>query len=324
VTDQLTHEPAAKRRLLESPIPVGARLPLPSSNLGSDGLLAIARTAADLGYSSLWASDHIVLPDRIDSTYPFAQEAVGADGNVHPIAFPTDSVWPDPLLTLAWLKGQLDAPGMLLGTSVLIISLRNPVLLAKQVATLSWLVGEGLLLGVGSGWLQEEYEFTGVPFERRGTRARQVLERTRELLEREEIPFLSATDPKREKQTTVRPRSAGPVRFLWGGYSDYALRIVAESAHGWYPTKLTFEGLATKTEALRRYCDEAGRDFDELQLIIKPGRGPYPDVGAVNADNLARYRDIGMQQAVVELPLQPSSAQECIDILGDIAIKVVG
>lgn len=311
-------------RRLSSPIPVGARLPLPGDALGPDDLLRIARTAVDLGYSSIWASDHVVLPDRIDSTYPFAEEAVGHDGNVHPIAFPVDSVWPDPLTTLAWLKGQLDAPGVALGTSVLILPLRNPVLLAKQLATLSWLARDGLLVGVGSGWLVEEYEFVGVPFARRGKQAEAVLARTRALLEEDLHSYRSSTDPDRDKTTTLRPRPAAPVAFLWGGYSDLALRIVARSAHGWFPTKLTFDGLASRVDVLKRYCDEADRDFESLQLIIKPGRGPYPEIGAIEAENLERYRQLGMQQAIVELPLQPSSAQECIDILGDIARRAVG
>jgi alkanesulfonate monooxygenase SsuD/methylene tetrahydromethanopterin reductase-like flavin-dependent oxidoreductase (luciferase family) len=303
--------------MLNSPIPVGARLPLPNEAFGPEGLLAIATAAAELGFSSVWASDHIILPSEIESTYPFAKEAVGDKGNVHPIAFGVDSVWLDPLLTLSWLAGRLPE-GIKLGTSVIIVSLRNPVLLAKQIGTLSWLTRSDLYLGVGSGWLKEEYDFVGIPFTKKGTRAKGVIKRTRELLEQESVPLHDDSG----RTTTVRPRPASNVRFLYGGYSDFALRAVAEVCHGWFPTKLTFDGLAECNEQLKRYCDEAGTDYDSLKKIIKPGRGPYPEMGAVNAENLERYAAVGMQEAVVELPLEPASPDECIDILEDIAKKV--
>lgn len=303
--------------MLDSPIPVGARLPLPNEAFGPDGLLAIATAAAELGYSSLWASDHIVLPSEIESTYPFAKEAVGERGNVHPIAFSIDSVWLDPLLTLSRLSAQLPST-IKLGTSVVIVSLRNPVLFAKQVATLSWLTRSDLYLGVGSGWLREEYDFVGIPFEKKGTRAKGVIKRTRELLESENVSLDDGTG----RTTTVRPRPRSDVKFLYGGYSDFALRAVAQVCHGWFPTKLTFEALSQNLEKLKRYCDEAGTDYDSLKRIIKPGRGPYPEVGAVDARNLERYAEVGMHEAVVELPLEPSSPDECIEILEDIAKKV--
>src|SRR5581483_6940922 len=135
---------------------VGVRLPLATPSLTPSGLLEICVAAEELGYRSVWLGDHVALPTRTSSAYPHTSDAAPPFDHTTP--------WLDPMVALGWLASRLP-PSMRVGTSVLILPLRNPVLLAKQLSTLSWLAERDIEFGVGSGWLREEYEAVGAPFE---------------------------------------------------------------------------------------------------------------------------------------------------------------
>ncbi|MFE7422821.1 LLM class flavin-dependent oxidoreductase [Rhodococcus sp. NPDC057529] len=279
---------------------MGVRLPLVGPGVTPEGLLTISRCALELGFSSFWVGDHVVLPESTASVYPHSE-----DGR-HP--FRADTPWLDPLVQLAWLAGQL--PEATFGTSVLIMTLRNPTLLAKQLSTMSWLTDRPLALGVGTGWLREEYDAVGMPFEKRGSRAKTDIALIRELLNRgrHEYTVRGVDDAPEAKTFTMLPEPPAPVEFLWGGHSPLAMRLIASACDGWLPAKQSLESLEGHLVRLRAACDAVDRDFTELKLIVKPGPGPDPESGAINADNLEVYAEMGFHEAILELPYEPDLA----------------
>ena len=122
--------------------------------------LEVCRVAEEVGFESVWGGEHVIFPSTIESAYPYT-----ADGKVPATA---DTPIPDPLIWLAYVAAA--APTLRLGTCILILPQHSPVITAKQIATLDYMSGGRVLLGIGVGWLREEFEAIGVPFDDRGRR----------------------------------------------------------------------------------------------------------------------------------------------------------
>lgn len=294
-------------------LPVGVRLPLLDAEFSPGDLTELGRRAQEFGYASLWVGDHVLLPETSSSRYPHT-----GDGRR---PFRADTPWLDPLLQLTWLAGQL--PQMRFGTSVVIMTLRNPRLFAKQLATMSWLTDRPLSLGVGTGWLRDEYDAVGVPFAHRASRARQQLSEIRDLITRGAREYRVTDESGRETPKTFRmlPTAPAPVEFLWGGVSPLALRLVASSCDGWLPAKQSPDALAGQLRRLRDACDEAQRPFEELKLVVKPGPGPDPRCGRIDADSLAAYTELGFHEAILEMPYDTGGLAGAIGTLERVATR---
>ena len=172
---------------------------------------AIAEAAEELGFHSVWATEHIVVgPEGVD---PY--------GRVY-----------DPLVTLGWVAGLTERVG--LGTSIVLVPLHNPFHLAKEVATLQELSGGRVTLGVGMGWHRDEFEFMGVPFEGRGRRADEAIRLMRALWRGEpsfEGRYWSYRDATAEPHPSPQPE-------IWvGGSSERALRRARELGDAWHPSR---------------------------------------------------------------------------------------
>ena len=155
-------------------IRVGAKVPNSGPLPEAIGIGAMARTLEEAGFESLWVSDHIVMPAAIESRYPFA-----ADGRA---TWSSETPYIDALIALALIAAATERATI--GTAVLVLPLRNPVEFAKQAASIDVTSGGRLELGVGAGWLEEEFDALNVPFERRGARLEEWMAITRDLLDR--------------------------------------------------------------------------------------------------------------------------------------------
>jgi alkanesulfonate monooxygenase SsuD/methylene tetrahydromethanopterin reductase-like flavin-dependent oxidoreductase (luciferase family) len=291
-------------------IPVGVRLPL-ASQLPPAGFVTLCRAAIDMGYSSFWVGDHVMLPESSSSAYPHT-----SDGRR---PFRADTPWLDPLLQLTWLAGQL--PEARFGTSVIIMTLRRASLLAKQLSTMSWLTERPLSLGVGTGWLRDEYDAVGMPFEKRASRAKADIAEIKELLAHGERTYRvrGDDDQLQDKKFTMLPKAPEPVEFLWGGFSPVAMRLIASSCDGWLPAKQSLEALEGHLGKLKIACGDVGRDFAELRLVAKPGSGPDPESGAIDRGNLAAYAELGFHEAVLEMPYDVDGVDGAIKVLDRVA-----
>ena len=217
--------------------------------------MEICRRAEAAGFESLWGGEHVILPSKIESSYPYT-----ADGKIP--AMP-DTPIPDPLIWLAFAAAA--APSMRLGTCILIVPQRNPLILAKELATLDQLSGGKVELGLGVGWLEEEFQALGVPWERRGARNDEYIEAMRTLWSGPEVEFHGefVDFPK----VTCSPRPVQPtIPILVGGDSDVAIRRAARLADGYFPGEGDVDRLAALITRVRQAAEDAGRDPDEIEI----------------------------------------------------------
>jgi alkanesulfonate monooxygenase SsuD/methylene tetrahydromethanopterin reductase-like flavin-dependent oxidoreductase (luciferase family) len=266
-----------------------------------------------MGYSSFWVGDHVLMPEASSSAYPHTES--GQPG------FTADTPWMDPLLQLTWLAGQL--PEAQLGTSIIIMTLRKPTLLAKQLASMSWLTERPISLGVGTGWLRDEYDAVGMPFEKRGSRARRDLAEIKQLINDgvRDYTVRGDDDEMVEKRFNMKPTAPAPVQFLWGGFSPMAMRLIASSCDGWLPAKQSLQHLEGHIVRLKDACDAVGRDFTELRLVAKPGTGPDPESGPIDKDNIQGYAELGFHEAILEMPYEPDGLGDAVDTLERVAAR---
>jgi alkanesulfonate monooxygenase SsuD/methylene tetrahydromethanopterin reductase-like flavin-dependent oxidoreductase (luciferase family) len=278
------------------PIPVGVRFSLAYDTLPPAQMVQMCRAALDMGYSSFWVGDHVLLPEASASIYPHTEDGERP--------FHAQTPWLDPLTQLTWLAGQL--PEARFGTSIIIMTLRKPTLLAKQIASMSWLTGRPISLGVGTGWMRDEYDVIGMPFEKRATRAKADIAEIKELLTQGARSYTVRGDDDQpvDKHFVMRPLAPAPVEFLWGGFSPIALRLVASSCEGWLPAKQSLEALRALLVNLKAACHDAQRNFNELKLVAKPGSGPDPKSGPIDKSNLAGYAELGFHEVILEMPYE--------------------
>jgi probable F420-dependent oxidoreductase len=201
---------------------IGAKLPNSGPLALTDGIPATARILEAAGYESVWVSDHIVMPREIRARYPFA-----ADGRA---TWPTDTPYSDALIALALAAAATER--VRLGTAVLVLPLRNPIEVAKQTASIDVASGGRLELGVGAGWLAEEFAALGVPFERRGARMVEWMALLRACWTGAP-PGRSSDFYELPEGMLSLPTPVHDIPILIGGHSPVALRRAGTVGDGW-------------------------------------------------------------------------------------------
>ncbi len=209
---------------------------------------AVGRTAERCGFATLWAGEHVVMVDRQDSAYPYAD-----DGR---IAVPSDADWLDPLALFSFLAAMTSR--IRLATGVLLLPEHNPLIVAKHAASVDVLSGGRLTLGVGIGWSAEEYAALGVPFRGRGQRNREYVEAMRMLWKDDRSSYDG--EYVRFEQVRCYPKpTQGAIPIVLGGNSARALERVARYGDGWYGFNLTLDELPERLEMLWSACRRHGR-----------------------------------------------------------------
>ena len=226
-------------------------------------MAAAARTLEEAGFDSLWASDHLAMPRVTRSSYPYTD-----DGH---IPWGEELGWNEALTALGIAAAVTST--IELGTAVLVAALRHPLVAARQAAAVSVEAGGRVTLGVGAGWLAEEFDAVGVPFERRGRYLDAWIEYVREVWSgtiSERAPDHPYPNPG---TMTSRPLPPEPVRLVIGGVSDAALRRAARSADGWLGISsldaLDADAIGSDVARLRAAAETAGRDPDKLRVLLQ-------------------------------------------------------
>lgn len=241
---------------------IGAKVPNSGPVPMQRGIAPVAAELEAAGFESLWVSDHVVLPRTIESHYPFA-----ADGKA---TWATDSPYFEAMIALAMMAAATTKAT--LGTAVLVLPLRNPVMLAKQAATIDALSGGRLALGVGAGWLQEEFAALGVPFEKRGARMAEWIGLMRECWTG--TPAAHATERYvLAADTLVLPALPRPVPLLIGGHSPIALKRAGRIGDGWLAQQaapeLDPDEISAARATMRTAAEDAGRDPEALRIVLR-------------------------------------------------------
>jgi len=227
------------------------------STFGPGPTITMARLAEELGFDSIWAGEHVVVPSPRVPPSPMEPE--------DPIL--------DPLVHLGFVAAATER--LLLATGIIILPQRNPLVLAKQAATLDVLSAGRLLLGIGAGYLEPEMTAIGVPMADRGTRTDDHLAAMRALWTRpgpvdHHGPFVDFSGV----DAHPRPVTPGGPRIVVGGHSPAAYRRAVTSGHGWYGFGLTPELTAASLEGLRQAADQVERPaaLGDLELSVTPRR----------------------------------------------------
>jgi probable F420-dependent oxidoreductase len=266
-------------------------------------LRAVCEEAETRGVHRIWVGEHVVLFDEYASSYPYS-----ADGR---LPAGGDMGLLDPFVTLSFLAAHTET--VRLGTAMCLVPQRNPVYTAKEVASLDWLSGGRVDLGVGVGWLREEFEALGVSWEKRGQRTDEYLGVLRSLWEDD----VSSYDGELVSLPACRqfPKPVQrPVPVHVGGESDAALRRVARHGHGWMPFNCRPEDLDPLVERLDGRLAEEGRRRDEIEITVCPYFNPTA------AEDLAAYAKAGATGfAALFIALEPDQVRAGLDALAPLA-----
>ena len=244
-----------------------------------DNAVGLAKIAEENGFESLWTVEHVVVPAGYESQYPYSRDGRMPGGEDVPI--------PDPLIWLSFIAAATTT--IRLATGVLILPQRNPVVLAKETATLDTLSRGRLMLGIGVGWLEEEFDCIGVPFAERAARTDEYVEALRTLW-RDPEPTFSGTYTQFERAKSYPKPAQGTIPIVVGGHTKPAARRAGRLGDGFFPARTSPEELTTLLDEMNRAAKDAGRDGDAIEVTAG---------GAMDPDGIKRFADLGVERIVI-------------------------
>jgi probable F420-dependent oxidoreductase len=228
---------------------------------GGKGAAAVGEAAEAGGFESVWAVEHVVVPSGYESKYPYDKSGKMAGGA-------EEFDLPDPLIWLSYVAARTTT--LKLGTGILILPQRNPLIASKEIATLDAMSEGRVLLGIGVGWLAEEFDALGVPFAERGARTDDAIAILRKLWSGEKVGH----DSKffQFENCISRPRPAnGTIPILIGGHSLAAARRAGRMGDGFFPGNGAIDELRPLFDEMRRAAEDVGRDPSLIELSASGG-----------------------------------------------------
>lgn len=234
----------------------------------------LVQAAEAAGFDSAWTVEHTVVPANYESTYPYHESGRMAGGI-------DDAEWPDPLIWMSYMAGVTTT--LQFATGIFIVPQHNPVVAAKQIATLDKMSRGRVMLGVGVGWLREEFDAIGVPFERRGKRTDEYIAAMRTLWTEDCASFHG--DFVNFDDIYCRPQPAqANIPIIVGGDTEPAARRAGRLGDGYFPARNAPAELITLA---RRTAEEHGRDPDALEITTSMPSDPA-DLPALAARGVDR------------------------------------
>ena len=268
---------------------VGIYIPQVGGAAAPEHIVRIARAAEAAGFDSLWTFDHVVLRPDQGSDYPYTE-----DGR---FLIPAETAFLEPLTLMTYVAAVTER--VELGTAVLVLPMRAPVLHAKLIATLDHLAGGRVILGAGVGWWKEEFEALSMPFDRRGARMDEYLAVLRDLWENEIGSF------EGEFYNTAgwysRPQPPRHVPIWLGGNHPRQLARAGRLADGYLANPTMLDTIEADWDRVRQTASDHGRDASALKLGIN--RITILEDGGLEAANerLGEMREIGFDHAIANL-----------------------
>jgi probable F420-dependent oxidoreductase len=236
----------------------------------------IARAAEDAGFDSLWAGEHVVLPDPRVPPSPME---------------PTDPIL-DPVVALTFLAGQTRR--VRLGTGIIILPQRNPLVLAKELASLDVLSGGRLIFGVGVGYLEPEFRALGAPFEERGAVTDDYLAAMRAIWSEDRASYQGAFSAFSGVTARPHPVQTPHPPIVIGGRTPLAYRRAVQSGNGWYGFALDVEATAESIAGLQRAAERYARPaaLGALEISVTPR-------GRIDAEAVERFAALGVHRLIL-------------------------
>lgn len=250
----------------------------------AEGAVGLAQAAEANGIESLWTVEHTVVPAGYESAYPYSPTGK--------MPGPDDSPIPDPLIWLSFVAAATST--IRLGTGILILPQRNPVTLAKEISTLDQLSGGRVELGIGVGWLAEEFEAIGVPFEERGKRTDEHVAALRALWTQNPATHEGKYSSFTDVYSCPQPAQAR-VPIVVGGHSPAAARRAGRLGDGFFPGKGSHAELTELIGIMRASATEHGRDPDEIEVTA----GGDGALGSKAVDEVKALADMGVSRVII-------------------------
>ena len=262
----------------------------------------LGKRAEELGFSSYWVPEHAIIPVENNSRYPGSADGAIPEGY--------DQI-ADPFITLARVAGV--TKNIKLGTGICLVPEHNPLLLAKQIATLDVLSGGRYIFGIGAGWLREETEIMGGDFDHRWTQTREAIKVMRTLWTEDEPEHHGRYYDFPAVHFNPKPVQKPGPPVLLGSIAPNVFKRVVAWGDGWMPTRATPAEIEAGRKELDRLASEAGRDPESITVVAYSSQ---PDREIIKA-----YEDAGANWVTCRTPMAPE--KECIEFLEDIARKVL-
>jgi len=269
---------------------VGVSTPLPAYTVDP---AFMARRAEELGFESLWYAEHPAVPVHSESPFP-------ATGGEIPWTY---SHFTDPYIALARASGATST--IKLGTGITLVPERNPLLLAKEIASLDRFSGGRFLFGIGTGWLREETEIFGGDFEHRWTQTREALEVMKELWTKDEAEYHGKYYNFPPVKSYPKPAQQPHPPIIIGGLARNVLRRIVSHADGWLPNRITPAEVEDSRKRLDAMAEEAGRDPKSITIsvygqpadhdLVQSYLGAGADRVVVRPDHVANDYEMGKQ-----------------------------
>jgi probable F420-dependent oxidoreductase len=257
---------------------------------------AAACVAESTGFSTLWSGEHADMVDRPDSPYPYAP-----DGQ---IAVPSDADWLDPLVTLAFVSALTSR--IRIGTGILLLPQHNPILVAKQAASLDVLSKGRVVLGIGIGWSSEELAALGIPFRDRARRNREYVEAMRTLWHSADSSYEGEFVKFHRVRCYPKPYRNRRMPVVMGGNSDAALERIAAYGDGWYGFNLSIDEITDRLVALTTRCEQMGRARTSIEIAVSLRDGFPADIATLD--------ELGVDELVIvdSPPENPDDAERWV------------
>ena len=269
-------------------------------------LAHLAQTAERCGVESIWAVEHVAIPVGYESTYPYDPSGK--------IPAPDQLPMPDPLVALAYAAAVTKT--LKLATGILILPQRHPLYVAKEVASLDVLSHGRVILGIGVGWLEEEFQALGIPFAERAGRTAEAVRALRALWQEGPCTFEGRYYRWKALESNPKPVQKPGVPIVVGGHTEISARRAARYGDGYFPGVADAEKLTQLLGALRDECAKVGRDAATIEVTAA---SYFPDLDAEK-----RFRDLGVHRLAVMPPgFDPDGIERgCADLHERIIAKL--
>lgn len=267
-----------------------------------DVTTGLAQLAEEHGFETLWTVEHTVVPAGYASEYPYSDDGKMPGGDAVSIT--------DPLIWMTWVAAVTSR--IRVATGILILPQRNPVTLAKELATLDRLSGGRVDLGIGVGWLEEEFDALGVPFDDRGARTDEYVAALRALWTDDPATFEGEFVSFERCHSNPKPVQTGGIPIVVGGHTNVAARRAGRLGDGFFPGRAQAEQLRPLLDTMRASAKDAGRDPDAIEVTAG---------GVFDLEGIKRFADMGVGHVVI--PPLGFDLETLKSTIGDFADSVI-
>jgi probable F420-dependent oxidoreductase len=271
---------------------VGISVPLPAYAVD---VAFMARKAEELGFESFWCAEHPFIPVRTTSRFPGSEDGVIPESYSHFI---------DPFVALARASGVTSR--VKLGTGIVLVPERNPLLLAKEISTLDLFSGGRFLFGIGAGWLREETQIMGGDFDHRWSQVRESILAMKELWTKLEAEFHGKYYDFPLVKSYPKPAQKPHPPVILGGHAKSVLERVVAWGDGWLPNRITPDKLRESRATLDRLAKDAGRNPSAITISV---HGQPAD-----RDLIKQFHDAGATRVIVRPPVVKTEAEMGVEL----------